>query len=82
MLNKRNPWLYTLEVLQEHEDWINEKQLLQEVRKLYPKADLSPVVRRLKKTANIGHMQGKYIWYEPSDLTKQVQECLDRGNDW
>lgn len=39
-------------------------------------------------TANVGQWQDQktkvnYLrWYEPSDMTKQVQECLDRGDDW
>lgn len=38
--------------------------------------------------ANIGQWQDhktkiNYLrWYVPNDLTNQVQECLDRGDDW
>lgn len=55
----------------------------------YTKESFYETIKDIESTvANIGVWKDRetsvtYLrWYEPSDLTKQVQECLDRGADW
>lgn len=55
----------------------------------YTKSDFYDALREIENTvANIGIWKDQNTkktmcrWYEPDDLTRQVQECLERGDNW
>lgn len=74
---------HTLIVLEKADDWMTVQEITTEVQSLYPKADMSPVFKKLRNLAHIGYESKLgYRWYEPNDLTDKIQECLDRGDDW
>lgn len=74
---------HALIVLEKAEDWVTNTDLANEVQLVFPKADMRLVFKKLRNTANIGHdSKLGYRYYEPSDLTNKVQECLDRGDNW
>lgn len=74
---------HTLIVLEKADDWMTPQEITNEVRALFPKADMRPIFKKLRNTAHIGHdYKLGYRYYEPNALTIHTQECLDRGDDW
>ena len=52
----------------------------------YEVVEIQSELKALEAIANIGGWRNDsgtwYRWYQPNKLTKKVQECIDRGDDW
>lgn len=74
-----------------HRDKVIEENdlLVEAIQAGYRKYDIRRVKSFLENSqSNVGFWYDSktkktyYRWYEPSELTDKVQECLDRGDNW
>jgi len=75
---------HTLIVLERADDWMTPYELTNEVRAVFPKADMRPVFKKLRTIVNIGQDNKLgYRWYPWREGVDDItQAALDRGDDW
>lgn len=73
---------HALIFLEKANDWVTKQELRDNIKEMFPRANISLVFRDLNNMANIGYLKGQYHWYERREGDKKMEMCIKESRDW